>query len=176
MGVSTARVSEQTTSVTAFERVAALATRRAQALDEAGEPLAEVEALAETGLLTLPFSPSFGGGGLACGEAAARILPMALRVLGRASLPLGRLYEGHVNAIRLVESYGSIAQRARMADEARRGASFGVWAADENEEGLRISPRGMWFGSGGSQDLLLGGWPDSDARSSQPRMRPTRFE
>ncbi len=138
MGVSTARVSEQTTSVTAFDKVAALATRRAQALDEAGEPLAELEALAETGLLTLPFSPSFGGGGLACGEAAARILPMALRVLGRASLPLGRLYEGHVNAIRLVESYGSIAQRARIADEARRGALFGVWAADENEEGLRI--------------------------------------
>ena len=69
----------------AFDKVAALATRRAQALDEAGEPLAELEALAETGLLTLPFSPSFGGGGLACGEAAARILPMALRVLGRAS-------------------------------------------------------------------------------------------
>jgi alkylation response protein AidB-like acyl-CoA dehydrogenase len=27
-----------------------------------------------------------------------------------------------------------------MADEARRGALFGVWAADENEKGLRIRP------------------------------------
>ena len=139
MGISTARVLEPTTSVTGFEKVAALAAGHAQALDESGgPPLAELEALAETGLLSLPFSPAFGGEGLACGEAAARMLPMALRVLGRASLPLGRLYEGHVNAIRLVENYGSIAQRARMADEARQGALCGVWAADENEEGLRI--------------------------------------
>ena len=139
MGFSTARVLDLTTTLPAFDEAAALAAERSRALDESGAPpLAELEALANTGLLSLPFSPSFGGAGLALGEAAARTLPTALRVLGRASLPLGRLYEGHVNAIRLVETYGSIAQRARMADEARQGALFGVWAADENEQGLRI--------------------------------------
>ena len=41
MGISTARVLELTTSVTAFEKVAALAARRAQALDESGGPPVE---------------------------------------------------------------------------------------------------------------------------------------
>jgi alkylation response protein AidB-like acyl-CoA dehydrogenase len=144
MGLSTAVVPGPMAWVPAFEAVAALAALGAQALDECGGPqLAEVEALAEAGLLILPFSPAFGGADLARGEAAARMLPAALRILGRASLPLGRLYEGHVNAIRLVETYGSNPQRYRMADEARRGALFGVWAADENEAGLRVrSTRG----------------------------------
>jgi alkylation response protein AidB-like acyl-CoA dehydrogenase len=141
MGLSTKVVPDRTTSVPALEAVAALAAGRAESLDDCGGPLlAEVEALAEAGLLSLPFSPALGGAGLARGETAARMLPAALRILGRASLPLGRLYEGHVNAIRLVEIYGSDAQRCRMADEARRGALFGVWAADENEAGLRVRP------------------------------------
>jgi alkylation response protein AidB-like acyl-CoA dehydrogenase len=141
MGLSTAVIPDPTASIRAFEAVAALAARRAQSLDENGEPpLTELEALADAGLLSLPFSPALGGAGLASGQTAARTLAPALRILGRGSLPLGRLYEGHVNAIRLVEAYGSVEQRSRMADEARRGALFGVWAADENEKGLRIRP------------------------------------
>jgi alkylation response protein AidB-like acyl-CoA dehydrogenase len=143
MGLLTAVISDLDTSLRAFEAVAALAARRAQSLDENGSfPNAEMEALAEGDLLSRPFSPALGGAGLARGQAAARTLAPALRILGRASLPLGRLYEGHVNAIRLVETYGSVSQCSRMADEARRGALFGVWAADETEEGLRIRPSG----------------------------------
>lgn len=143
MGLSTAVASYPDTLLGAFESVAALAAQRAQSLDETGGfPIAEQEALADAGLLSRPFSPLLGGSGLARGQAAAQTLAPALRILGRGSLPLGRLYEGHVNAIRLVETYGSVSQRARMADEARRGALFGVWAADENKEGLRIRPSG----------------------------------
>jgi alkylation response protein AidB-like acyl-CoA dehydrogenase len=98
MGLSRAVVSDPMAWVPAFEAVAALAAQGAQALDECGGPqLAEVEALAEAGLLSLPFSPALGGVGLARGEAAARMLPVAFRILGRASLPLGRL---HLLAIR----------------------------------------------------------------------------
>jgi alkylation response protein AidB-like acyl-CoA dehydrogenase len=144
MGLATAHVLETSDPIAAFEAVAAIASERAQALDDGGgPPLAELKALAQFGLLSIPFSHAFGGAGLACGEEAARRLPSALRILGRASLPIGRLYEGHVNAIRLVETYGSVMQRARMADEARRGALFGVWAADENEKGLQICPAGL---------------------------------
>ena len=146
MSRSTARVLDLTTSISAFEEVAALAAGRAQGLDEGGEPLlAEFEALAAAGLLSLPFSPSVGGAGLASGEAAARMLPTVLRILGRASLPLGRLYEGHVNAIRLADMYGAIALRARMVEEARHGTLFGVWAADGSGAGLRIYRQGAAF-------------------------------
>lgn len=129
MGLSISVIPDPAASIRAFEGVAALAARRAQSLDENGDPpLAEVDALAEAGLLSLPFSSALGGAGLASGQAATRTLAPALRILGRGSLPLGRLYEGHVNAIRLVETYGSVAQRSRMADEARRGAllAFGL--------------------------------------------------
>jgi alkylation response protein AidB-like acyl-CoA dehydrogenase len=175
MGFSTSVVPDPTASVSAFEAVATIAHEGAQTLDErSGFPLAELGALAGADLLRAPFSPALGGAGLACGEAAARVLPAGLRILGRASLPLGRLYEGHVNAIRLVETYGSHAQRARMAGEAGRGALFGVWAADENEEGLRIHPSGRSFILEGRKIYCSGAgqilWPVVTARDEANRV------
>jgi alkylation response protein AidB-like acyl-CoA dehydrogenase len=120
------------TTIASIRAIGAVAARRAQSLDENGNPpRVEVEAFPKAGLLSPPFSSALGGVGLASGRVAARTLAPALRILGRASLPLGRLYEGNVNAVRLVETYGSVAQGSRMADEARRGALIGVWAANE---------------------------------------------
>ena len=50
-----------------------------------------------------------------------------LASVGRGSLPVGRIYEGHVNAMLLVEAYGSSTQRARYAVEAADGHLFAVW-------------------------------------------------
>jgi hypothetical protein len=95
----------------AVKRVAALAASRAELLDAgSGTPDPEIEALGNSGLLIAPFSHAVGGEGLAQGEAAARDLPRLLAALGRASLPLGRLYEGHVNAASFVQVYGSMDQ------------------------------------------------------------------
>jgi alkylation response protein AidB-like acyl-CoA dehydrogenase len=126
----------------AAEAVAAQARARAAQLDEdSAFPLEDVAALAEAGLLAAPFPPLFGGLDCASGpEAALSLLPL-LRAIGAASLPLGRLYEGHVNAIALVRAYGDLEQLRRMAAEARRGALFGVWAADD-AQGLRLSGKG----------------------------------
>jgi len=127
----------------AVERVAEFAASRAVRLDEeSAAPDLEVEALGRNGLLTAPFTPAFGGVGLSSGQTAARELPRCLSALGRASLPIGRLYEGHVNAIRLVETYGSAAQKLGMSDEARRGALFGVWAADDIPHSLVLRREG----------------------------------
>ena len=62
MGLSTAVIHDPDASVRAFEAVAALAARRAQSLDENGDaPIAEVEALADAGLLSFHFRlPSAG--------------------------------------------------------------------------------------------------------------------
>ena len=123
----------------AVERVATLAASRAERLDaESAAPECEVEALATNGLLIAPFGAALGGAGIASGDPAARELPRCLSALGRASLPLGRLYEGHVNAVRLAETFGSAAQRRRMADEAQDGALSGVWAADDIPRSLSL--------------------------------------
>ena len=53
-----------------------------------------------------------------------------LRRIGRASLSLGRLFEGHVNGIRLVARYGTAAQMARLAEDVADGHLSAIWAAD----------------------------------------------
>ena len=60
-----------------------------------------------------------------------------LRLIGSGSLPLGRLYEGHVNALGLVLRYGCREQVLLVAGEAREGRLSGVWNTDDRE-GLRL--------------------------------------
>ncbi|MCA0961827.1 acyl-CoA dehydrogenase family protein [Salipiger bermudensis] len=53
-----------------------------------------------------------------------------LRRIGRASLSVGRLAEGHMNALKLVTLYGTPEQVQRHISNARNGAIYGVWGAD----------------------------------------------
>ena len=84
-------------------------------------------ALREAGLLAAPLATTLGGAGWGLEPLAARDTATALRLIGRASLPLGRLLEGHVNALRLVQRRGSPAAVRLAAEEARAGLLFGVW-------------------------------------------------
>ncbi len=52
-----------------------------------------------------------------------------MRVAG-ANLSAARIYEGHVNALRIVEMHGEAAQRARIATLVADGGLLGVWGAD----------------------------------------------
>ncbi len=61
-----------------------------------------------------------------------------LRIIGGGSLSLGRLYEGHVNAVRLVVAYGAAAQMAILVAEIDAGRLSGVWNA-EQPPGLAIA-------------------------------------
>ncbi len=74
--------------------------------------------------------------GVAPGPEAQDLLDV-LRLIGRADLSVGRLFEGHVNGLQLVATYGSAEQQLTMAQAAERGALFGVWAT-EPTPGLRI--------------------------------------
>jgi alkylation response protein AidB-like acyl-CoA dehydrogenase len=51
----------------------------------------------------------------------------ALRLVGRANLSLGRIFEGHVNGAQLVAAYGDSRQRARLAQDLDAGFVYGVW-------------------------------------------------
>ena len=67
-------------------------------------------------------------------------LSEVLRSIGSGSLPLGRLFEGHVNALELVLRYGNHEQVELVAEEARAGKLFGVWNTDD-ANGLRLIHR-----------------------------------
>ena len=100
---------------------------QAAALDEAGLfPAAAVTAFARSGLLAAPLPHALGGQGLGTASAAAALTAETLTGLGRAWLPLARIYEGHVNAVRLILRYGAPEQ----ARDASQGALFAIWAAE----------------------------------------------
>jgi alkylation response protein AidB-like acyl-CoA dehydrogenase len=88
-------------------------------------PAASIVALAGIGLLRAPLD------GLGTTAGGASRLALVLRRIGRASLPLGRLYEGHVNALRLVLRHGDAGQRRQAARDAEAGCLFAVWNTDD---------------------------------------------
>ena len=53
-----------------------------------------------------------------------------LRRIGRASLSVGRLAEGHMNALKLIRLYGTRLHQGRHVTAAGQGVIFGVWGAD----------------------------------------------
>lgn len=71
----------------------------------------------------------------------------ALMRVGAANLSVGRLWEGHINALRLISLYGSSAIKDTVRNQIANGAFLGVWGADGTEP-VRLAP---------TQDHLTGG-------------------
>lgn len=96
--------------------------------------------------MTQPISPALIAGLTARLEtladpadpAALLALLRTLYAVGRQDLPLGRLFEGHVDALQIVSRYGSAGQGAATHAAARTGATFGVWNADRGDDPLRL--------------------------------------
>lgn len=119
---------------------------RAAALDEDGSfPAEDVARLAGIGTLAAPF----------LGIASGTDLMEALRAIGHASLPLGRLIEGHVNAAFLIRRFGMSNQQASALRDAQSGALFGVWNT-EGADGVRLVRRGEQFELHGSKVFASG--------------------
>ncbi len=136
---STARSSSRADPIAAAAVVAEGAAARAGALDHDGAfPSDDIAALRAGGLLAAPVPAALGGVGLGTSLEGALPMLQVFRRIGHASLPLGRLYEGHVNALKLVFRYGGPAQRAHFAREAHAGRLFGVWNT-EIGEGVRLA-------------------------------------
>ena len=86
--------------------------------------------LREAGLVASAAQPAYQAEGHPSAEEAATAFGRQLSLLyavGRGSLPLGRIFEGHVNALELVHRLGTPPQRARYRREAQAGHLFGVW-------------------------------------------------
>ena len=103
-------------------------------------PTTEFNWLRTAGLLADPLPHAHGGTALNAPGQWWTLLQV-LKHVGRGSLPTGRLYEGHVNALALVERFGTPAQQTRTAaDVHTHGHIFGVWNADDDPPapGLRL--------------------------------------
>ncbi len=107
---------------------------RASALDAASAfPHDNIADLRTIGALTAPLPRHLGGNGAGTEPEGAPAILHLLRTIGQGHLPTGRLFEGHVNAIKLVATYGSPAQLADMADTIAAGHLLGLWVTDGPE-------------------------------------------
>ncbi len=105
--------------------LATLAARRdAEPLPTGPEPSCDL--LARHGLLTAPLLKD----NFAAPEASVPEIVRGLIAIGSADLSMARLWEGHLNAIRLIQIHGSEIQNRRAARVARAGHLLGVWGAD----------------------------------------------
>ena len=99
----------------------------------ASYPQREMEALALGGYLTITAP----GRPLAAGQGHTAGLLQLLKLIGRGNLSVGRIYEGHVNALELIHLYGSADQQRRYYAEAAAGHVFGVWNT-EMRDGVHL--------------------------------------
>lgn len=122
---------------------------RADAAERDPQSLApEVALLAKAGILTACLPVRDGGRGLATSPEASLTLFDVLRRIGRANLSLGRLFEGHVNAVKLVSLYGGATSIAEMSRVISEGGLLGVWGANGRKPLRYKAERGTYHLSG----------------------------
>ncbi len=110
-----------------------IADRAATADTSDGDLRSDIEDLCDERWLTACLPSALGGKGWGC-EADSTVQALdSLRILGRANLSVARLFEGHMNAIKLVVLYGSSAAQERLGAAVSNGALLGVWGADERD-------------------------------------------
>ncbi|MDB5269066.1 MAG: acyl-CoA dehydrogenase [Hymenobacter sp.] len=138
---------------------------------EGGFPTQEFGWLQAAGLLTTALPVALGGAGLHTPTATLPLLRV-LQHIGRGNLAVGRVYEGHVNALLLIQQLATAAQVVRYAADARAGHLFGVWNTENPADGVRLEalPNGRYrlrgaktFASGAGQlarPLITGALPD----------------
>jgi alkylation response protein AidB-like acyl-CoA dehydrogenase len=137
------RIETESVRIRAAARaVSRLAAERADALDRTGGfPARDVIDCHEAGLLAAPLPVALGGSGLDA-PAMAPVLRDVLADVGRGNLALGRLYEGHVNALSLILRYAAEPVLRRLVDDIHAGHLFGVWNTQPQTGGLDLDPHG----------------------------------
>lgn len=92
-------------------------------------PRRALDHLRAIGGLTACLPVTAGGADGGCARQGEPVAAF-FRAIGRGSVSLGRLVEGHVNALRLVWHYGDERTRETAARDAHAGHLFGVWVTD----------------------------------------------
>ena len=123
------------------DEIADYCAANASAIDHNGAfPIQEFGRLAQAGLLTAPLMPEWGGLGLGIDASLTHEMLLLLKKIGWGNLAVGRIFEGHVNALQLIQTFGTRSQIERYARDARElHKIFGVWNAEAND-GVKIIP------------------------------------
>jgi hypothetical protein len=108
-----------------LDRIRQAAPRRDQNGDGLGE---EIGWLRDLGLLAAALPETMSD--VATWSEDPLAMFDLLRRIGATSMPVARLFEGHVNAAQLIGLYASPSLRQRCATAVRAGALLGVWGAD----------------------------------------------
>jgi len=110
-------------------------------------PKKDIAALHECGALVAPLPCDYGGLGLGTEPEAAGHLAELLHMLGYCHLAVARLFEAHVNAVRLIAIHGSPAQIRRAASDIVAGHLISLWVTDSATSPLRAGESGMLAGT-----------------------------
>jgi alkylation response protein AidB-like acyl-CoA dehydrogenase len=123
--------------------IATFCAQNAAAIDRHGVyPARELESIASAGLLKAPLASKHGGLGLGYETSSIVSLLKILKQIGRANLAVGRIYEGHVNGLQLLQTFGTPDQIDKYASDVRdRHKILGVWNA-EARDGVKLVPLG----------------------------------
>ncbi|MCM4157335.1 acyl-CoA dehydrogenase family protein [Gramella sp. AN32] len=97
-----------------------------------------MEKLQSTPLMVLNVPIEYGGEGLGINGGTSKILRV-LQKLGAYDLSVGRIYEGHINALSLINQFGTEAQKRDYFSQAKNGTFFGIWNSEIPAEALQIN-------------------------------------
>ena len=122
-----------------LEPVIRASRTHARSLDaDGGFPSEDVAALASAGALRAVVPTLLGGLGIGTEPSRAAATAAVLHLLGSGSISLGRIYEAHLDAIRLVMRHGDAFQRRAAAQDARAGHLYALWVTDA-DDGLHFT-------------------------------------
>jgi alkylation response protein AidB-like acyl-CoA dehydrogenase len=122
------------------QQIAKVATVNAGLIDQVGAfPCQEFDQIAHAGLLSAPLDRQLGGLGLGIEASMTGVLLEILQHLGRGNLAVSRIFEGHVNALQLIQTFGTANQVTAYARDVHDHKIFGVWNA-EDSNGVKIIP------------------------------------
>ena len=102
-------------------------------------PVETLRKITENSLLSAPLPEKLGGANLGLESGTNHALLQILKHFGRGNLVVGRVYEGHFNALLLIKLFGSDRQIERFSNDAKNGRLFGVWNTEAND-GVKIFP------------------------------------
>ena len=77
--------------------------------------------------------------------------------LGRADLSVGRIIEGHINALLLIDKYGTGLQKKTYFDRAIQGDLFGIWNTEMEWERVELKKKDNNLFLSGAKDFCTGG-------------------
>ena len=122
---------------------------------EGAFPSHDVALLGQIGLLRAFAPAALGGYAFQHQRDYARGLFDCLRLVGRANLSLGRIFEGHVNAVLLIDRYGNSEARDRLRNALAAGKLAGVWNT-EPLPGVTLEPVQSGWRVKGSKNYATG--------------------